>query len=217
MSQSITVALIDYGSGNLRSVAKAFERIARDEDLKASITVTRDPDFIKKASHVVLPGVGSFADCYSGLKQCEGMIEAIDLHSLKKGNPFLGICVGMQLLADYGKEHGLHEGLGWIAGEIIPLKKSSETIKIPHMGWNTISIEQPHCLLKNISDNEHVYFVHSYHFKLNDQKNLFASTEHGQKIAAMIAKGTVIGTQFHPEKSQKVGLTFLSNFLKWCP
>lgn len=210
-----TVALIDYGSGNLASAAKALARAA--EGTKHQIITTADPDDIRTAERIVLPGVGAFADCMLGLSSIPGMVPTLRERVLKDGAPFLGICVGMQLLATVGKEFGEHLGLGWIAGEVVKIEPSDTALKIPHMGWNELEIVQKHKLLDGIESGAHAYFVHSYHFVPALPDDLVATTDYGQALTAIIAYENIAGTQFHPEKSQATGLTLLSNFLKWKP
>ena len=205
-------ALIDYGSGNLRSAEKALARAGA-----AEIAVTDDPAVVAKAERIVLPGVGAFADCMNGVKSIPGMVEALQDAVLKRGRPFLGICVGMQLLASVGREFGDHAGLGWIDGEVVRLTASDATLKIPHMGWNELKIERPHPLLAGIESGAHVYFVHSYELRAEDAADILATTDYGGAVTAMIARGNIAGTQFHPEKSQAVGLRLLHNFLEWRP
>lgn len=212
-----TVALIDYGSGNLRSAEKALARVAAENSTAQNIVVTSQPDVVAKAERIVLPGVGAFGDCMKGLGALPGMIDALNDAVLKRGVPFLGICVGMQLLADTGREFGDHEGLGWIGGEVVKIVPRDPMLKIPHMGWNDLKIEHAHPLLANIPPNGHAYFVHSYHFRANDKSNVLATTDYGETLTAMIGRDNIAGTQFHPEKSQAVGLTLLSNFLTWRP
>jgi glutamine amidotransferase len=212
-----TVALIDYGSGNLRSAEKALARVAAENSTAQNIVVTSQPDVVAKAERIVLPGVGAFGDCMKGLGALPGMIDALNDAVLKRGVPFLGICVGMQLLADTGREFGDHEGLGWIGGEVVKIAPRDPMLKIPHMGWNDLKIEHAHPLLANIPPNGHAYFVHSYHFRANDKSNVLATTDYGETLTAMIGRDNIAGTQFHPEKSQAVGLTLLSNFLTWRP
>jgi glutamine amidotransferase len=215
------VALIDYGSGNLASAAKALTRAA--EGTKHTIVTTADPSEVLEAERIVLPGVGAFADCMKGLSSIPGMVPALRERVLKDGAPFLGICVGMQLLATVGKEFGDHLGLGWIAGEVVKIapnssnEKSDPALKIPHMGWNDLKIVQPHKLLDGIEAGSHAYFVHSYHFVPALPDDLIATTDYGQTLTALIANENIAGTQFHPEKSQATGLKLLSNFLKWKP
>lgn len=204
----MTVAIIDYGSGNLRSVAKAFERVAEGN---ISIEVIRSADALEHASHIVLPGVGAFADCMAGLKALPGMIAAMEEQVLKKKKPFLGICVGMQMLFERGHEHGVHSGLGWLKGEVVPLA-SAPGIKIPHMGWNELAVTRDSALLRGIQPGDHAYFVHSYHAKA-DPADVLATTEYGQNIIAIVGREHILGTQFHPEKSQQTGLKLIQNFL----
>ena len=209
-----TVALIDYGSGNLASAAKALARAAGS---KFEIVTTADPQTVKDAERVVLPGVGAFADCMRGLSAVPGMVEALREKVLKEGAPFLGICVGMQLLATVGVEFGRHAGLGWIAGEVVKITPSDPNLKIPHMGWNELTIVQKHPLLKGIAPGAHAYFVHSYHFLPTLEDDLIATTDYGGPLTAMVSNENIAGTQFHPEKSQATGLKLLENFLSWRP
>lgn len=214
------VAIIDYGSGNLHSAAKAFERAANDSGTASQIIVTNDPVVVAAADRIVLPGVGAFADCKAGLEAVPGMIETIDDTVRSKGRPFLGICVGMQLLASRGLEFAVTDGLDWIAGEVRPITPSDPMLKIPHMGWNTLNVARPHALLQDIptgSDGLHAYFVHSYHFVPERRDVVVAETEYGGPLTAMIADGNIAGTQFHPEKSQTLGLKLIANFLNWKP
>ncbi len=210
--------IIDYGSGNLRSAAKAFERAAREADLDIAIKVTADPRDVERASHLVLPGVGAFADCAAGLRAVPGMVAAMERAVREQGRPFLGICVGMQLLATTGREHGEHQGLGWIAGEVVRLAGADAGLKVPHMGWNELDLRQPaHPLLAGIESGDHAYFVHSYHFVAGDPDVVLAHTDYGGPVAAVLARGNIAGTQFHPEKSQATGLRLIANFLRWRP
>ncbi|MBK1664194.1 imidazole glycerol phosphate synthase subunit HisH [Rhodospirillum rubrum] len=212
------VALIDYGSGNLRSAAKALERAARDGGVAAEIAVTRDIHVVLGADRVVLPGVGAFADCRRGLQGVDGMVEALTEVALVRARPFLGICVGMQLLADEGVEYGPHPGLGWIGGAVEAISPADPALKIPHMGWNSLDFQAGcHPLLAGIEPGTHVYFVHSYHFRPTDPANRLASVEYGGPLTAMIGRGNLVGTQFHPEKSQAAGLRLIANFLRWTP
>jgi glutamine amidotransferase len=216
----LSVAIIDYGSGNLHSAAKAFERAARESGLRAPILVTSDPQEIRRADRVVLPGVGAFADCRRGLLAIDGMVEAMTEAVEKRGAPFLGICVGMQLLAERGLEHGVTPGLGWIAGEVVPIEPGDPSLKIPHMGWNNLSPERSHALLENIPTGErglHAYFVHSYHLRASNRGDIIATTDYGDALTAMVGRDTIVGVQFHPEKSQAMGLRLISNFLRWRP
>ena len=216
----MTVAIVDYGSGNLHSAAKAFERAARDIGHSQPIVVTCDPDAVCRADRVVLPGVGAFADCRHGLDAIPGMVDALDETVRRKGRPFLGICVGMQLMAERGREYEVTPGLGWIAGEVDRIAPADPALKIPHMGWNTLSASQPHALLDGIaigSDGLHAYFVHSYHLNVADPHDLVAQADYGGPITAIVARDSYAGTQFHPEKSQRLGLALIANFLKWAP
>jgi imidazole glycerol-phosphate synthase subunit HisH len=214
------VAIIDYGSGNLHSAAKAFERAARESEADAEIAVTADPKVVAAADRIVLPGVGAFADCKRGLEAVPGMRATLEEAVRGKGRPFLGICVGMQLMATRGLEFEVTDGLGWIAGEVRHIEPADKTLKIPHMGWNTLRAVTPHALLDGIPtgpDGLHAYFVHSFHFVPEDASAVVAQTDYGGLVTAMIAAGNVAGTQFHPEKSQTLGLKLIANFLKWRP
>jgi glutamine amidotransferase len=259
-----TVAVIDYGSGNLRSAEKALARAARESGAACEVIVTAEPGIVSRAERIVLPGVGAFGDCMNGLASIDGMVAALDDAVLKRGRPFLGICVGMQLLATVGREHGDHEGLGWIPGEVVrigtPLPDRSRaacpldpqrgreiesnsaararggnrierslplplregvggrgSLKIPHMGWNELRIVHAHPLLEGMRDGDEVYFVHSYAFRTKDAAHTLAVTEYGGRVAAVIGRDNIAGTQFHPEKSQRVGLQLLARFLGWRP
>lgn len=211
------VALIDYGSGNLRSAEKALARAADQGATGHQIIVTADPDVVASAERIVLPGVGAFADCMAGLKALPGMIAAMNEAVLNKGRPFLGICVGMQLLAKVGREFGDTPGLGWIDGEVVRLSPSDASLKIPHMGWNGLSFAREHALTRNIAPGAHAYFVHSFEMRLADDADVIARTDYGGPVNAIVGRGNIAGTQFHPEKSQTVGLTLLENFLTWQP
>jgi len=214
------VAIIDYGSGNLHSAAKAFERAAREQETKLAIKVTARPEDVTDAERVVLPGVGAFADCKRGLEAVPGMIEALDEAVQQRGKPFLGICVGLQLMAERGLEHGITPGLGWIKGEVRAIEPADPELKIPHMGWNTLRLAREHKLLEAIPTGEsglHAYFVHSFHFVPEDNDALVASTDYGGPVTAFVARDNMAGTQFHPEKSQKLGLALIANFLSWKP
>ena len=213
----MSVAIIDYGSGNLRSAAKAFERAAADAGLKTAVNVTSKPADLAAADHIVLPGVGAFADCRAGLAGLPGMTEALERAVLDDAKPFLGICVGMQLMATSGLEHGTHEGLGWIKGTVEPLKPDDATLKIPHMGWNELEVRRPHPFFTGIEAGSHVYFVHSYHFRAEDRACVLASAGYGGPVTAVIGRDNMLGTQFHPEKSQRTGLRLITNFLRWRP
>jgi len=211
------VTIIDHGSGNLRSAEKALERAAQEAGTGQKVIVTSDPDKVASAERIVLPGVGAFADCMKGLSDIPGMVEVVSEMVLKRGKPFLGICVGMQMLASIGREHGDHEGLGWIEGEVAAIKPGDASLKIPHMGWNELNQLRPHPLLDNLADKAHVYFVHSFGFVPRDESNLLATTDYAGAISAVVGRDNIAGTQFHPEKSQAVGIAFLGRFLKWRP
>jgi glutamine amidotransferase len=214
------VAIIDYGSGNLHSAAKAFERAAREGDSPLKVKVTAEPEEVRNAERIVLPGVGAFADCRQGLANIPGMIEALEEQVRERGRPFLGICVGLQLMAERGLEHGLTPGLGWIAGEVRAIEPSDASLKIPHMGWNTLDIAKEHALFEGIPTGAgglNAYFVHSYHLVPSGPETLVATTDYGGPITAFVAKDNMAGSQFHPEKSQKLGLALIANFLKWKP
>jgi glutamine amidotransferase len=214
------VVIIDYGSGNLHSAAKAFESAARDDATASNIIVSPRPEDVRSADRIVLPGVGAYADCKHGLERVPGMIEALEEVVRGKGRPFLGICVGMQLLAERGLEFVETPGLGWIKGEVRAIEPSDPNLKIPHMGWNTLNVVNPHALLDGIPtgpDGWHAYFVHSFALVAKERRVVVAETDYGGAITAMVADGNVAGTQFHPEKSQKLGLKLIANFLGWKP
>jgi glutamine amidotransferase len=211
------VAIVDYGSGNLRSAAKAFERTARENEIRAEVKVTGAPEAIATADRIVLPGVGAFADCRRGLMAVSGLETALREAVMIRARPFLGICVGMQLLADAGREFETVEGLGWIAGDVAAIEPADPALKIPHMGWNEIDPRSAHPLLAGLGAGVHAYFVHSYHFRLADSADLVASTDYGGPLAAVIGRDNLAGTQFHPEKSQEAGLMLIRNFLRWRP
>ena len=217
----MSTAIIDYGSGNLHSALKAFERAAR-ETLEASsdIRVTDDPEIVRRAERIVLPGVGAFADCRRGLMRLPGLLEALDEAVIARGRPFLGICVGMQLMATRGLEHGETPGLDWIKGEVVAIAPRDPALKIPHMGWNTLALTRPHPLLAGVPTGEnglHAYFVHSYHLAAAAPDDVLATTDHGGPLTAAVARGNLAGVQFHPEKSQRLGLALIANFLRWRP
>jgi glutamine amidotransferase len=211
------VAIIDYGSGNLRSAAKAFERAATDEGISARVEVTSEPEAVANADRVVLPGVGAFADCRRGLAAVPGLEAALKNAVIARARPFLGICIGMQLMADRGREFETVDGLGWIGGEVVAIEPRDAAFKIPHMGWNEIEPRVAHPLLTGLGSGAHTYFVHSYHFRVADQADLVAVTDYGGPLTAVIARGNLAGTQFHPEKSQEAGLRLIGNFLRWRP
>ena len=209
------VAIIDYGSGNLRSAAKAFERAARERGLDAAIDVTADPDAVARADRVVLPGVGAFADCRAGLDAVPGMVEALERRVRAEGTPFLGICVGMQLMAERGLERMVTAGLGWLPGDVVRVPTA---LKLPQIGWNTLEAARPHALLDGIETGPtglHAYFVHSYHMELGP--DVVATADYGAPVTAVVARDNMAGTQFHPEKSQTLGLRLIGNFLEWRP
>ena len=216
----MSVAIVDYGSGNLHSAAKAFERAARDIGAQMPIEVTSDPAKVARAERVVLPGVGAFADCRRGLDDIPGMVDALNSAVRQKGRPFFGICVGMQLMAERGREYQVTPGLGWIAGEVDRIAPSDPALKIPHMGWNTLNMLRPHPLLAYIPlgpDGLHAYFVHSYELKTAHHAELVAQADYGGPLTAIVGRDNMVGTQFHPEKSQRLGLQLIANFLKWAP
>jgi glutamine amidotransferase len=216
----MSVAIVDYGSGNLRSAEKAFERAAREAGLDLAIAVTADPAVVARAERVVLPGVGAFADCRAGLDAVPGMVEAMREAVEKRGTPFLGICVGMQLMAERGLEYVTSEGLGWIAGDVVRIEPSDPALKVPHMGWNTLDLVRDHPVFADIETGPaglHAYFVHSYHLAARDPATVVATTDYGGPVTAVVARDNLVGTQFHPEKSQHLGLALISNFLKWRP
>jgi len=211
------VAVIDYGSGNLRSAAKAFERAAEERGLDERVIVTGDPETVARAERIVLPGVGAFADCRRGLGAIAGMEEALAEAVRRKGRPFLGICVGMQLLATCGREFETVAGLDWIEGEVVALHPSDPALKIPHMGWNELRTARPHKLLEGLAAGTHVYFVHSFGFAPLRDEDVVATVEYGGAVVAAVACDNVAGVQFHPEKSQAAGLRLIENFLSWRP
>jgi imidazole glycerol-phosphate synthase subunit HisH len=212
--------IVDYGSGNLHSVAKAFERAAKDFKIKADVAVTNKPELLEKAERIVLPGVGAFKDCMKGLLAISGMREALQEQVITKGKPILGICVGMQLMATRGLEHEITKGLGWIAGDVKPIAPSDPALKIPHMGWNTLKPISQHALLDGIQtgdDGLHAYFVHSYHMQTTLPEDVIATSDYASEITALVGYDNIAGTQFHPEKSQTLGLALIANFLRWRP
>ena len=213
----MTTAIIDYGSGNLRSAAKAFERAAAEEGLHGAIVVTSRPEEVAAAERIVLPGVGAFADCRRGLAAVPGLEAALVEAVIARGRPFLGICVGMQLMAERGREFETVAGLGWLAGEVVPLAPSDLSLKIPHMGWNELSPRSAHPVLAGLPAGTHAYFVHSYHFRPAHAADCLAESDYGGPLAAAVGRDNLIGTQFHPEKSQMAGLRLIANFLQWRP
>ena len=211
----MTVAIVDYGSGNLRSAAKAFERAAEGG---ARILVTADPDAIRGAERVVLPGVGAFADCMRGLAALPGMVAALREVAIERRRPVLGICVGMQLMAERGLEHGTHAGLGWLEGEVTAIAQADASLRVPHMGWNQLEIRAAaHPVLRGIAEGAHVYFVHSYAMACRRARDVLATADYGGPLAAVVGRDNLVGTQFHPEKSQASGLRLIANFLSWNP
>jgi len=216
----MSVAIVDYGSGNLHSAAKAFERAARDVGRGQEIVVTDDPKTVADADRVVLPGVGAFADCRRGLDAVDGMVAALEQAVQQKGRPFFGICVGMQLLAERGREYEVTEGLGWIPGEVDRIVPNDPNLKIPHMGWNTLNVARSHPVLEGLTlgpQGRHAYFVHSYQLNVAQRADLVADADYGGPVTAIVARDNIFGTQFHPEKSQKLGLALIGNFLRWNP
>ncbi|MBE0562785.1 MAG: imidazole glycerol phosphate synthase subunit HisH [Ochrobactrum anthropi] len=214
----MTIALIDYGSGNLRSAAKAFERAIRETGSAETVAVTADPEVVRRAARVVLPGVGAFADCKRGLTALPGMLDALTEAVIEGGRPFLGICVGMQLMAEVGREYEVSDGLGWIKGEVVALTPADATLKIPHMGWNELEgTAAAHPVLAGIEPGAHAYFVHSYAMRCANPAEVLATVDYGGPVAAVVGRDNLVGTQFHPEKSQRTGLRLIANFLAWKP
>jgi glutamine amidotransferase len=210
-------AIIDYGSGNLRSAAKAFERAAGDSGGSESVVVTSDPDAVAGADRIVLPGRGAFAECRRGLAAVPGLEAAVGEAVTGRGRPFFGICVGMQLMATRGREFETVDGLGWIDGEVVAIEPADPSYKIPHMGWNELSFTRLHPVFDGVGDGTHTYFVHSFHFAIGDPADLVATADYAQALTAAVARDNMIGTQFHPEKSQDAGLRLIANFLRWRP
>ena len=216
----MSVVLIDYGSGNLRSAAKAFERAATGAGRGQEIRVSADPDVVARAERIVLPGVGAFADCRRGLDTIPGMVAALEEAVHVRGRPFLGICVGAQLMAARGREKELTPGFGWISGEVVEITPSDPELKVPHMGWNSLEVRSDHPLLAGISTGENgldAYFVHSFHIAAENPDDVVATADYGGPVTAVVGRGNVAGTQFHPEKSQALGLALIANFLAWSP
>jgi len=216
----MSVVIIDYGSGNLRSAANAFERAARELANPPQILVSGDPEIVRAAERIVLPGVGAFADCKAGLDAATGMREVLEEKVIAGGTPFLGICVGMQLMADEGREKGVTAGLGWIPGAVEVIRPADPALKVPHMGWNTLTFHKPHALLEGLHDGPdglHAYFVHSYHLATSNAETLIGTADYGMAVTAMVGRDNLFGTQFHPEKSQTLGLRLIENFLTWRP
>ena len=213
----MTTIIVDYNSGNLHSAEKSFQRMARELDA-GRVEVSSDPDRVSKADRIVLPGVGAFGECRAGLAGFDGLFEAMEDAVLNRGTPFLGICVGMQMMATRGLEHGLNtQGFDWISGEVVCLTPADPSLKIPHMGWNDLVIDQPHPVFDGIKTGDHAYFVHSYHLAAHDPAHRLAHCDYGGDVTAAVGRDNMIGTQFHPEKSQSTGLRLIGNFLKWTP
>jgi glutamine amidotransferase len=213
----VKVALIDYGSGNLRSAAKAFEKVALELG-GGDVVVTTDAKALDDATHIVLPGVGAFRDCRDGVVAIPHMMEALTRNVVERGKPFFGICVGMQLMARWGREHGDTEGFGWIDGEVTRLTPSDASLKIPHMGWNDLRFEAgSHPVFAGLEPGAYAYFVHSYAMRAQNPKDVLATVDYGGPVTAVVARANMIGTQFHPEKSQRVGQAVIAGFLKWKP
>ena len=212
----MSIVIVDYGSGNLRSAAKAFERAAADAGLGETVIVSADAKALAGADRIVLPGVGAFGDCKRGLEALPGMIDALAEQVLRKQKPFFGICVGMQLMAEIGREHGEHQGLGWIKGVVEAIKPADPSLKVPHMGWNELQFTRSHPLFAGLA-NRDAYFVHSYHLKPSDPADVLATVDYGGPIVAAVGRENIVGTQFHPEKSQANGLAIIANFLRWKP
>ncbi len=219
-----SLVIVDYGSGNLRSAAKAFASAVADSSAGIDVVVSDEPERLRTADRVVLPGVGAFADCKAGLAARAGLIEALDEAVLGRARPFLGICVGMQLMATRGLEHGVHEGFDWISGEVVPLAPGATAgpegrpLKVPHMGWNELAVrEPPHPLLVGLATGTHMYFVHSYRLRCECARDVFATTDYGGPVSAVVARDNRAGVQCHPEKSQRAGLRLIANFLEWTP
>jgi glutamine amidotransferase len=211
----MTTAILDYGSGNLRSAEKAFQRMASETGAGGPVIVTADPDAVRRADRIVLPGVGAFADCARGV-DAAGLRDALEERVIHGGAPFLGVCVGMQLMATVGREHGDWPGFGWIAGEVVRLAPADPALKVPHMGWNALT-PSPHPLFDGIAEDAHAYFVHSYHLRPESPAHVLATVDHGETVVAAVGRDNLAGTQFHPEKSQSTGLRLIANFLRWRP
>lgn len=209
-------ALVDYDSGNLHSAQKAFERMARETDA-GEVVVTGDPDVVAKADRIVLPGDGAFPACKTNLFDHTGLFEAIEEQVVKNARPFMGICIGMQMLARVGREYEDTNGFDWIDGEVVKIAPSDTSLKVPHMGWNDLVIENPHAVLDGVTTGDHAYFVHSYHFKVTNPAHRLAYVDYAGDITAIVGRDTMVGFQFHPEKSQAAGLRIISNFLSWAP
>jgi imidazole glycerol-phosphate synthase subunit HisH len=210
-------AIIDYGSGNLRSAAKAFEHAAADLAGDERVIVTSDPDDAAHADRIVLPGQGAFAECRRGLAGVPGLEDAVGEAVMARGRPFFGICVGMQLMADRGREFEVVDGLGWVGGEVVAIEPADPSYKIPHMGWNELVLQRSHPVFDGVVEGSHTYFVHSFHFAVGDAADLIATADYAQPLTAAVGRDNMVGTQFHPEKSQAAGLRLIANFLRWRP
>ncbi|MGK7754400.1 MULTISPECIES: imidazole glycerol phosphate synthase subunit HisH [unclassified Roseovarius] len=212
----MTTVIVDYESGNLHSAEKAFQRMAAEVGADA-VVVTADPDTVRRASRIVLPGDGAFPACRNALYDHRGLFEAIEEAVLTGGRPFMGICIGMQMLATRGLEYSETDGFDWIAGTVAPIAPADPSMKVPHMGWNDLVIDTAHPVLDGIGTGDHAYFVHSYHFEVSDLAQRIAHVEYGGKVTAVVGRDNLVGTQFHPEKSQATGLRIIRNFLTWAP
>jgi len=212
----MVTALIDYESGNLHSAEKAFQRMAREVGA-GEVVVTADPAVVAGADRIVLPGDGAFPACRRALFEHSGLFEAIDEAVNAKGRPFFGICIGMQMLADTGREYEDTPGFGWIGGQVVAISPADPALKVPHMGWNDLVVDHAHPVLDGIETGEHAYFVHSYHFRVSDPAKRLAHVDYGGEITAIVGRDNIFGTQFHPEKSQAAGLRLIGNFLRWTP
>ncbi|RMH44862.1 MAG: imidazole glycerol phosphate synthase subunit HisH [Alphaproteobacteria bacterium] len=209
-------AIIDYESGNLHSAEKAFQKMAAERDA-GDVVVTADPEVVLKADRVVLPGDGAFPACRDALDSIEGLFDALEEVVMVRARPFLGICVGMQMLATWGREYEDTAGFGWIPGEVVRITPADPSLKVPHMGWNDLVIDRPHPVLDGIRTGDHAYFVHSYHFRVDELSDRLAHVDYGGDITAIVGRDNIVGTQFHPEKSQRTGLRLIGNFLAWQP
>lgn len=208
--------LVDYDSGNLHSAEKAFHRMAQEVGA-GQVIVSSRPEDVARADRIVLPGDGAFPACRAALNRFTGLFEAIDEAVTRRARPFLGICVGMQMLATRGHEHHDTDGFGWIGGEVVRIAPTDRALKVPHMGWNDLVIDRTHPVLDGIETGQHAYFVHSYHFRVSDPKDRLAHCDYGGDITAIVGRDTIVGAQFHPEKSQRTGLRLIANFLNWKP
>ncbi len=212
----MTTVIVDYASGNLHSALKSFQRMAQETGA-GPVVVSSSPEVVAAAGRIVLPGVGAFGDCRAGLAARDGLFEAIEARVIGGGVPFLGICVGMQMMATIGREFRDTPGFGWIAGEVVRIEPRDPALKVPHMGWNALEITRPHPVLAGIATGEHAYFVHSYHLLAAEEADVVARADHGGPVTGMVARGNLVGVQFHPEKSQATGLRLIANFLAWRP